>query len=211
MDENIKNANYLILKNVKEALLKNKFNCEIFQERDTLINYVVSLIGEGKRIGLGGSMTVKELGLVDILSKKNTIFTHKPEMNYQERRKTWLNAIDSDFYLVSPQAITLDGKLIFIDGTGNRTAAVNWGPKHIIAISGINKVVKDLDEGLWRIRNISAIRNNIRLGKRTPCVITGKCEDCFSDDRICNILTILYKKSRVTDITVCLLNEDIGY
>jgi hypothetical protein len=119
--------------------------------------------------------------------------------------------MDSDFYIASPQAITLDGKLIFIDGTGNRCAAITWGPRHLLIIAGVNKIVKDSEEGFYRMRNISAISNNIRLNKKNPCVKTGKCEDCSSPDRICNIVTILWKKPKIANCTVILINEELGY
>ena len=211
MDENVLKANKIILEGVKDALIKNKFNAFIFEKKEELKKYILNLIGVGKKIGIGGSVSVCEIGVIDELSKNNIIYTHKPEMSLEERRKIWLNAIDSDFYLASPQAITLDGKLIFVDGTGNRCAALTWGPRHIILLAGINKIVRNFEEGLWRARNIAAIRNNIRLNKKNPCVVTGKCEDCSSDDRICNILTVLYKKPKITEISVLLLNDNLGY
>lgn len=211
MDENIKKANKIIIENVKKSLLKNRFNCEVFENKEDLSNYIIKTVGERKKIGLGGSVSIKEIGVLERLSKKNEIFTHKPEMSQDERRKVWLSSIDSDFYLASPQAVTYDGKLIFVDGTGNRCAALTWGPRHILLVAGVNKIVKNEEEGLWRSRNIAAIRNNIRLNKKNPCVITGKCEDCQSEERICNILTVLWKKPKIAEITVLLLNEELGY
>jgi len=211
MDRNIKEANKLILENVKVSLIKNIFNALIFDTKEELKKNIIEIIGHGKKIGVGGSMSLKEIGVLEELSKNNKIYTHLPDMSYEERRKIWINAIDSDFYLASPQAITFDGKLIFVDGNGNRCAALTWGPKHLVLIAGVNKIVRDFDEGLWRSRNIAAVRNNIRLNKKNPCVITGKCEDCLSEERICNILTVLYKKPKITEITVFLLNDNLGY
>jgi len=211
MDRNIKEANKLILENVKVSLIKNRFNALIFDTKEELKKNIIEIIGHGKKIGVGGSMSLKEIGVLEELSKNNKIYTHLPDMSYEERRKIWINAIDSDFYLASPQAITFDGKLIFVDGNGNRCAALTWGPKHLVLIAGVNKIVRDFDEGLWRSRNIAAVRNNIRLNKKNPCVITGKCEDCLSEERICNILTVLYKKPKITEITVFLLNDNLGY
>lgn len=211
MDENVVKANKIILEAVKNALIKNRFNAFIFDTKQDIKRHILNMIGSNKKIGIGGSISVREIDIIDELSKSNAIYTHRPEMSLEERRKVWLNAIDSDFYLASPQAITLDGKLIFVDGTGNRCAALTWGPKHIILLAGINKIVRNFEEGLWRARNIAAIRNNIRLNKKNPCVVTGKCEDCSSDDRICNILTVLYKKPKITEISVLLLNDNLGY
>lgn len=211
MDENIKKANKTLLDVVKNNLIKNKFNSVVFDNINDAKNYIVSLIGIKKSIGIGGSISFRESGILDELSKNNTILTHSPQMDLEERRKIWLKSLDCDFYLASPQAITVDGKIIFIDGTGNRCAAVTWGPRNLILLAGINKIVKDFDEGLWRARNISAIRNNIRLSKKNPCVERGLCVDCSSDERICNIITVLLKKPKIANISVFLINDDLGY
>ena len=132
-------------------------------------------------------------------------------MSEDERMRTWLKAQAADFYLASPQAITAKGEMLFLDGNGNRAAAVIYGPGRVVLIAGTNKIVGTMDEGLWRMRNVAAIANNIRLKKNNPCVKTGKCEDCASQARICNVLTTLYKKPRVTNYTVILINEELGY
>jgi hypothetical protein len=125
---------------------------------------VLKLIGGGKKIGLGGSMTTAELGLPEALTKaRNTIITHKPEMSDAERIKTWLEAQAADFYIASPQAVTAGGKMIFLDGLGNRAAAILYGPGKVILLAGINKLVKDTEEGLWRMRNVAATAKNRQM------------------------------------------------
>ncbi|MEW5951965.1 MAG: lactate utilization protein [Elusimicrobiota bacterium] len=211
MEENKKKAIRLVLENTKKALIKNGFKAEVCEGKEEAAEKILSLIGEGKKVGMGGSVTVSQLGLPERIISKNTIYAHKPQMSTEERRKTWLACMDSDFYLASPQAVTSDGKLIFIDGTGNRCAALTWGPKHIILPAGYNKIVKDLQEGRIRMRQEAAIANNIRLNKKNPCVISGKCEDCASPDRICNIVTEIWKKPKISEYSVFLINEDLGY
>lgn len=212
MDENSKKVEMKIIDNVKKALVKNNFDCEVFSTADEAKRFIIKKIGKNKKIGAGGTMTAIELGLFDALKKNNNkIYTHNQDMSLEERRKIWINALDSDFYIASPQAVTRDGKLIFIDGNGNRCASITWGPKELILIAGKNKIAKDQDDGLWRARNIAAIKNNIRLNRKNPCVVSGKCEDCFSAERICNIVTILWKKPRLTKVTVILIDEELGY
>ena len=211
-DENNKKLNSIILENTKKALEKNGFKTEIFENKQEATEYILKLIGKEKKVGMGGSVTANQLELPEKLKEnKNIIIKHQPQMNLEERRKIWLNSLSSDFYIASPQAITTDGKLIFIDGTGNRCAAITWGPKYIILPAGINKIVKNEQEGFWRMRNISAIANNFRLNKNNPCMKTGKCEDCSSPDRICNVVTLLWKKPKVTNYLVILINEELGY
>ncbi len=212
IDENKRAFQLKSLENAAEALKKNGFGANVFNDSEAAAAYVLKLVGAGKKVGLGGSMTVQGLGLPEELAKSgNEVITHKPEMSPPERRQTWLKAQSADFYLASPQAITAKGQMIFIDGLGNRASSVVFGPGKVVLIAGVNKLVKDLDEGMWRMRNVAAIANNIRLKKNNPCVKTGKCEDCSSPERICNAVTMLWKKPRPTEYEVVLINEELGY
>ncbi len=212
MDPNLKAARMRRLELSAAALRKNGFDTEVFAGAAAAAKAVLALIGKNKKIGLGGSMTTAELRLPEALKKAgNRIITHKPEMSDAERVKTWLAAQAADFYIASPQAVTAKGEMIFVDGLGNRTASVLYGPGKVILLAGVNKLVGDTDEGLWRMRNIAAIANNIRLGKDNPCVKTGKCEDCAGPARICNAVLMLWKKPRLTNYKVILINEPLGY
>lgn len=201
-----------LLKDTAEALEKNGFEAAVFEDSPSAIKHILALIGSGKKVGMGGSMTVQAMGLPEALKKAgNEITTHALGMSEDERMKTWLKAQTADFYLASPQAITAKGEMLFLDGNGNRAAAVIYGPGRVILIAGVNKITGTMDEGLWRMRNVAAIANNIRLKKNNPCVKTGKCEDCASPERICNVMTTLLKKPRSTNYTVILINEELGY
>jgi len=211
MDENLKTLNLKVLENTAAALRANNFQAAVYGTGAEAASAVLALAG-GKKVGLGGSVTLKTLGLPGSLEAAGgEIITHKPGMSAEEKRSTWLAAQASDLYLASPQAVTLDGKLIFIDGNGNRGAAVIYGPRKIVLLAGINKIVKDQEEGLWRSRNKAAIANNLRLKKDNPCVRTGRCSDCSSPWRICNAVTLLWKKPSASDILVVLINEELGY
>ncbi|OGS09130.1 MAG: hypothetical protein A2270_08180 [Elusimicrobia bacterium RIFOXYA12_FULL_51_18] len=212
MDKNLKKANFMKLANTAAALKNNGFDTEVFEDAAKAGKAVLKLIGKRRSIGMGGSITAETLGLSAALKKAgNEIITHAPGMNGSERIKIWLKAQAAEFYIASPQAITVRGDLLFIDGNGNRAAAVIYGPRKVIVLAGVNKIVRDMDEGLWRIRNVAAIANNIRLKKNNPCVKAGKCENCASPERICNVVSILLKKPRLTDYKVILVNEELGY
>lgn len=211
MDENLNTLNLKVLENTAAALRGNNFEAAVCGTGAEAASAVLALAG-GKKVGLGGSVTLKTLGLPESLEAAGSeIITHKPGMSAEEKRSTWLAAQASDLYLASPQAVTLDGKLIFIDGNGNRGAAVIYGPRKIVLLAGINKVARDQEEGLWRSRNKAAIANNLRLKKDNPCVRTGRCSDCSSPWRICNAVTLLWKKPSASDILVVLINEELGY
>jgi len=212
MDENLKQFSLKNLSLAAKALKANGFETEVFEDSKAAANNILENVGSDKTLGFGGSMTVDALNLREILSAAgNKIIKPEPGISKDEKIKIWLKAQNADFYFASPQAITSKGEMIFIDANGNRGAAVIYGPKKIILIAGYNKLVKNLDDGLWRARNISAIKNNIRLKKDNPCVKTGKCQDCSSASRICNVTTILSKKPWTSDYKVILVNEELGY
>ncbi len=212
MDEYKKAFSLKTLENTAAALRGNKFKAAVYHSGAEAAEAVLGLAGRGSKVGLGGSMTVHSLGLAEALAAAgNEVITHKPGMDKEALRRVWLAAQASDIYLASPQAVTLDGKLIFVDGNGNRGAAITWGPRRIILLAGINKLARNQEEGLWRARNVAAVANNLRLKKANPCVKTGKCEDCSSPQRICNAATILWKKPAAGEILVMLVDEDLGY
>lgn len=214
MDENIKKFNKLLLNKIAERLNRNGFeDVYVLDTKSDAVKKVLQLIPENSIVGIGGSMTVGELGLVEELSngKKCKVVQHKQKMSIDERKGIWREAFSCDFYLASPQAISYDGKMFFIDKYGNRVSAVIFGPKKVILITGYNKLVPDLDTALWRIKNIAAVKNAIRLNINTSCVDAGKCMDCTSDDRICNVVTYLMKRPPATEYSIILVNDELGY
>lgn len=112
---------------------------------------------------------------------------------------------------MSTNAITLDGELINIDGRGNRVAFLCFGPQNVLIFAGMNKVVTDIESGFKRARDISAPPNAIRLNRKTPCSITGKCEDCYSSDCMCGQFVITRRSGIPNRIKIILIGEDLGY
>jgi hypothetical protein len=210
MDENLKAANELKLEKVMAALSANGFGAKVFDTGGEAAAYAAAL--PGASAGMGGSMTARDLGLPEKLrAAGKEIITHAPGMSPEERRAVWLRAQSSDLYFASPQAVTMDGKLIFLDAYGNRGAAVIYGPKKIVLIAGVNKLSADEAAGLRRARDTAAVANNIRLKKDNPCVKAGRCVDCAAPSRICNAVTLLWKRPLASDIEVLLVNEPLGY
>lgn len=212
MEKHIQELNVKLLGAAADALKKNGFRAEVFSDARAAADAVLKLAAGAKTAGLGGSMTVASLGLPEALAAAGCrVVTHKPSMNFEEKRAAWLEALGSDLYLASPQAVTMDGKLVFVDANGNRGAAVTWGPRMTVLIAGVNKLARNQEEGLARARNVSAIANNLRLSKKNPCVEAGRCVDCASPERICNTVTVLLKKPWPSDVRVFLVNEPLGY
>ncbi len=167
---------------VKPIFERKKFEVYIAKDALEAKQIVENLIPEGSVVSSGGSVTLSETGILDLLRSGKYKFLDR--YNTPDRRKVELAAMDSDYYLCSANAVTMNGELVFMDGFGNRVAAVTFGPKNVILVVSANKIVKDLEEARERIRYISPM-NAKRLSLSTPCATTGICEDCASPQRIC--------------------------
>ena len=212
MDEHTQWYDSLILEETAVALKKNGFETIAVDNTDSARKKILDLIPKGAKTGLGGSETINQLGVIDELKRRgNKIIKHQPQMTLEERLNVWREAFSCDYYLASPQAITTNGKMFFIDKYGNRLAAVIIGPKKVILVAGHNKIVEDDNTALWRIKNVAGVKNAHRLNCKTPCTKTGICSDCDSKDRICNVISILAKKPTTTDYLVILVKEILGY
>jgi len=193
------------------ALEKNGFQTFFALTRSEALEKVLSLIPSSANVGIGGSATLREINLIDALATRgNTIFQHwqQPEENVVAIMRKQLN---SDVFLASSNAVTEDGKLINIDKAGNRVAGIIFGPKKIILVVGMNKIVENVDEGIKRAKNVAAPMNARRRGDKTPCAVTGVCTDCDAQDRVCNVITIMEKKPSRSDISVVLVGEELGF
>lgn len=159
----------------------------------------------------GGSMTLQQMGLIDALKKEGYSYLDRKEAAPDQVDHVLRQAFTADTYLMSTNAITLDGKLINIDGNGNRVAAMIFGPKNVLIIAGMNKVARNEEEGIWRVHHQASPPNTLRLNKQTPCASTGTCHQCLVDDCIC-CQTVVTRKSRVPGrIHVILIGQELGY
>jgi hypothetical protein len=126
------------------------------------------------------------------------------------KREDRLPSLMAEYYITSSNAVTKDGKLVNMDGFGNRVAAISCGPKQVLIVVGTNKIVNDVDEGIERIKEIAAPLNAKRLNKNTPCVESGICEDCDSPERICRVISIVTRPYE-NRVTIYLIDEELGY
>jgi len=195
------------------SLEKNGFKTLYMATKREAADEVLKLIPKGVLVGVGGSMTVRELGLVEALIRRgNEVAQHwQAGLSEEERMVARRRQLTSDVFLTSSNAITERGQLVNIDGAGNRVAAMIFGPKKVIVVAGANKIVKDLNEALERVRKVAAPMDARRLNLKTPCAVSGVCTDCDAPDRICRVTTIMDRKPLKTDITVVLVGEELGY
>jgi len=194
------------------ALKKNNFEALFVPDSKAAFEEVVKRIPDGSTVGVGGSVTLTQIGLLNALERRNVhlIWPIQQAKNMDERMELFRKSFSSDFFLTSTNAITEDGKLFNVDATGNRVGAMFIGPKKTIIVSGVNKIVKDIGAAEKRVREWTAPQNAKRLNRKTPCVETGVCADCSSPDRICNIYVTLAKKPARTEVIVILVGEKLG-
>ncbi len=186
------------LEKVKEALLKRGFAAEAFATKEAAAARVLEMAKDAASVGWGGSETVKEMGLREAMAAAG-----KEIRDHQTV---------CDLFLLSANALTADGRIVNIDGSGNRVAASIFGPKQVVFVVGRNKIVEGgLDDAVARIKRCACPPNCRRLGKQTPCALTGKCADCNSPDRICMVTVIHERPARATPTAVLLIDEDLGY
>lgn len=196
-----------------EALKRNKMQPHYAENREQLHDIVRSLISEDKLITAGGSMTLKESGVTELLMNEyKGIYLDRSEgKTPEEIGDIYRKAFVSDTFFSSTNAITEDGELYNVDGNGNRVSAMIFGPKQVIIVAGVNKIVKDMDEAVRRVELIAAPKNTVRLSCETPCAKTGECAHCHSDSRICCSYVRLGQQRVPDRIKVIIVNENLGY
>jgi len=156
---------------------------------------------------------VKDLKLLErnSLKGKQLLYHNNPHLTPEEKNEIRKSQLTCDLFISSSNAITEDGKLVNIDGLGNRINAMLFGPKKSLIIAGINKIVANVDDGIKRIKRIASPMNAKRLGYNTPCAKLGYCTDCNSPDRICRAISIIEKKPNSSDIEIVLIGENLGF
>ena len=198
-----------VIKNLKKRHMDGYY-CKTPQEAVSLAS---SLMSAGSSVTWGGCMTMKEIGLLDEIKSRHdlVVMDRADAKTPEEVAALYRKAFSADTFIMSTNAITLDGELLNIDGTGNRVAALIYGPKQVLVIAGMNKVCKDLDEAMTRVRNIASPPNCIRLDKKTPCASTGVCGNCLSADCICNQIVTTRNSRDPQRIKVILVEGSWGF
>ncbi len=211
MDANSKKAIKARIKRVLERLEKNNFSAAFVYNKEEALNLIKNIIKEGSYTASGGSMTLRETGIMDYL------------LSSTDYHKEYRDAYNAEFYLSSANAITEHGEIYQVDGTSNRISALTYGPENVIIVAGINKVVPDLRSAIQRVKVQAAPPNTIRLCKDTPCAHSGECIapvmderhlgalGCDSSERICCNTLIMGPQRIKGRVTVIIIGEEYGY
>ena len=198
-----------IIKNLEKRGMKGYY-CDNAREASEKL---LSLIPDGAMVSWGSSTTLDEIEVKDKLSLINAkvldpMSFKDPEQAYNAR----VNALSADVFLTGTNAVTLDGELVNIDGTGNRVAALCFGPRKVIVVAGANKIARDEEAAIARIKTRACVANCIRLDKKTPCAVNGKCADCLIPGQtICSMTVVTRFCNRPDRIHVILVNESLGF
>jgi len=199
-----------IIKHLEKRRMEGSYSPTSAQAKDE----IVAMIPEGGSVYRCGSMTAVGMGLWEDIGKLpgvEIIDPFAPGLSPEEAMELRWKGLTADVMITSSNAITMDGKLVNLDGMGNRVAAMTFGPKKVILVVGMNKVAPDLDSAMARVKYYAAPVNAKRLNLNNPCVETGLCADCKSPQRICNMWSIIEGHMIKGRIHVKLIGENLGY
>lgn len=196
------------------ALEKNEFTAHYCHTPQDAADYIITAAADAATVGFGGSMSIVSLGVESLLRERGKeILNHGlPEFSREEKIAIMRRQLTCDLFLSGCNALTLNGELINIDATGNRVAAMFFGPRKVIVVAGRNKLVDGTpQDAIARVKTWATPPNSKRLSFKTPCASTGFCSDCSSPDRLCRVTTIIDRKPRITDVHVLVVNSNLGF
>ncbi|MBW1783971.1 MAG: lactate utilization protein [Deltaproteobacteria bacterium] len=194
-------------------LKKHGFDAHFVSSPDEAKDLILGMISGHETFGFGGSDTTRLLGLMEVLKEKGkTLYDHwQTGLTKEKDLEIRLQQGRCDCFLCSANAIAATGEIINVDGIGNRTNAMTFGPKKVCVVAGMNKVTPDLETGIRRVRDIAGPMRAKSLNMETPCAETGVCSDCNSPQRICRATVILHRRPMLTDLSVILINQALGF
>lgn len=212
MSTPLETRNELLAKTLISNLERRHFEAYYCPTTAEAVEKALSLIPEGSSVSWGGSVTIRESGLTKAIHEGNyEVIDRDLAKTAEERDEMHRKGLLTDFYLSSVNAISEDGVLVNIDGTGNRVAALSFGPKNVVILCGLNKVAQDVDAALKRARSYAAPVNSMRFMGKTPCAVTGTCHNCVSEESICNKILFIRNCTPAKRIKVILIGESIGF
>jgi len=194
-------------------LKKHGFGAHFAVTEEEACGLALEMTSGHESFGFGGSDTTRALGILEELKTKGkTVYDHWQEgLSRQKDLEIRLEMGRCDCFFCSANAISITGEVVNVDGIGNRTNAMSFGPKKVVIIAGMNKVTHDLESAIRRVKEVAGPMRAKSLGMETPCAETGICNDCNVPQRICRITTILHRKPMMTDVSVILVNQNLGF
>ena len=193
-------------------LQSRHFDAYYCENKAQALEKALELIPQGASVGWGGAMSAQQIGLIDAVRQgAYEAIDRDRAADFAEREQIMRRCLQADVFLTGANALSLDGEMVNIDGTGNRLGAIVYGPETVLVIAGMNKVMDTLEEAVRRARTVAAPLNKQRFGDGTPCAVTGKCGDCKSEKCICNQILITRHCRPVGRIKFILVGEELGF
>ncbi len=213
MEENLEKLLEIKEKEIIKAFSHNNITAMFVNDQNELINYLKNILVDQKVVSVGGSVTLNQLGVIDLIRNSDVQFLdrYKPGLTTKQLEQCFRDGFSADLFFTSTNALTIDGCLYNVDGNGNRVAQMIYGPSQVIVIAGINKIFHNEQEAIDHISNVAAPANAIRLNNKTPCTKTGHCMNCLSEDRICCSYVKLGYQRVPGRIKVIIVKENLGY
>lgn len=210
------------IKKTMDNLAKNNMKPYFVETKEEVLPLIKTLIHKGESISHGGSETLKEIGAIDFFKNGGYDYIDRSGLEGEDIRNAYIRAFGCDTYFTSSNAVTQNGELYNVDGNSNRVACIVYGPRQVIVIVGINKIVDNIDDAINRVKTQAAPPNTKRLSCKTPCSVTGKCisldrdnpmmcDGCQSEQRICCNYVVSAKQRHKDRIKVIIVNENLGY
>ena len=205
-------AGEVIGKMLVSELSKKGYSACYAGTKEEALSEVLRIIPEKTSVGIPGSVTVREIGAIEALKEKGcTVYQHwDPSLTPEQRAEVLQKENISDYFLTSANAVTKDGMIVNIDGTGNRVSGMAWSRGELIFVVGVNKIAQNLDAAIARAR-ASTPANVLRLNGDTPCTKTGHCVNCDSPGRVCRAMLILERPTMGRKTHVIVVGEELGY
>lgn len=213
MNENIKWVNEKKIEKTINNLKKNNISGYYVKDNDELINLIKDIAKEGEVVSVGGSMSLFESKVIELLRSGRYEFLdrYKKDLTQEDIKEIYRKSFFADTYFASANAITENGEIFNVDGNGNRVAAILYGPDKVVLIVGVNKIVKNIEQAVARNRAISGPANAKRLNLSTPCIKTGQCMECNIEDRICCEYTVIKRQRNPKRMHVIFINDTLGF
>ena len=198
----------ILVKNLR----RRHFEAYYCKDKQEALRKALELIPEGSSVGWGGVMSAVEIGLLDAVRSGDYQALDRESCTTQEERdRIAMDCLSADVFITGANALSMDGQMVSIDGTGNRVAAIIYGPKKVLIIAGMNKVCDTIESAVQRARTVAAPMNMQRFMKDTPCAVTGVCGDCKSESCICNQILVTRNCRPVNRICFLIVGEDLGF
>lgn len=193
-------------------LQKRHFEAYYCENKEEALKKALELIPQGALVGWGGTMTAKQIGLLEALNQGNYVpLDREKGKTPEEVTEIKYKCFHADFFISGTNGISLDGQLVNLDGNGSRVAPFIFGPKNVLVVVGMNKVTDTVEEAVKRVRTVAAPMNQQRFLRSTPCTVTGSCGNCLSEDCICNQLVITRHCSPMGRIKIISIGENLGF